>query len=93
MFETLRRHTVATLIKLTNVDQGGVWELVNVKEEALITTLTFHLKLNGWHEIRGGKDVATHHVQVTIAALDDPDPDDTQLLPAVDYRATRDRIS
>jgi hypothetical protein len=89
MFETLRRHTVATIVKLTNVDSGGTWELVNVKEEALVTTITFHIKLNGYHEIHNNKDHATHHVQVTISALADSDPEATQLLPTAEYQQAR----
>lgn len=68
MFRELRRMMVASLLKFANVDTGGTWELVNVREEVMETHLLFHLKGMGWSGIDG---VKTHNIRVTITPIED----------------------
>jgi hypothetical protein len=85
MFEQLRRHVVGTIIKLSNVDQGGSWELVRVTEEPLITTLTFHLQY-GW--TTGERRAKL--VQITVSALEDVDANASEQKSCICFPPPRD---
>jgi hypothetical protein len=92
LFKSLRRQIVNSVIGLANASAGGSWELVDVKEGPLVTTMTFELQ-RPYVEIVGGQREQTRRcglVSITIATLtDDKANDQTQLLPIVEYNDGR----
>jgi hypothetical protein len=68
MFRELRRMMAASLLRFANVDTGGTWELVSVREEVLETHMLFHFRGAGWGETDGAK---THNIRVTITPIED----------------------
>jgi hypothetical protein len=86
LFRSLRRQVVQSVIGLANASAGGSWELVDVKEGPLVTTMVFELQ-HPYVEIVEGRREETRRcglVAITIATLtDDKANDKTQLLPII----------
>lgn len=88
MFRSLRRQVVQSVIGLANASAGGSWELVDVKEGPLVTTMVFELQHPYVETVERNRQETRRCglVAITIATLtDDKDNDQTQLLPILEY--------